>query len=70
MQMPQKRPRSELTQLLRPREAAAFLSISERTLKRLVARGDLGSVRVGKALRFEEAELRAFLTRNRQGGWA
>lgn len=59
----------QITSLLKPGEAAAFLNVSERTVKRLVARGALGSVRVGKALRFEHRELIAFLSRNRREGW-
>lgn len=44
--------------LLAVPEAAAFLRISERSLYRLASCGDLPAYRVGRQLRFDEAELR------------
>ena len=40
------------TRLLTPAEAAEFLSISIRSVKRLVARDELPCVRVGGSMRF------------------
>ena len=54
--------------LLTISEAAEYLAISERSVKRLIARGDLPCIRVGSALRFAFADLEAFIARNRSGG--
>jgi excisionase family DNA binding protein len=45
------------TRLLLPQEAAAYLAISTKTLKRLVSQGELRARRV----RFELADLQAFV---------
>lgn len=53
------------TELLTSAEAAQLLRVSERTVKRLLERGDLPFVRVGDRRRFIEAsEVRAFIARN------
>ena len=54
--------------LLTISEAAEYLAISERSVKRLIARGDLPCIRVGSALRFAFADLDALIARNRSGG--
>ena len=54
--------------LLTISEAAEYLAISERSIKRLIARGHLPCIRVGSALRFAFADLEAFIARNRSGG--
>ena len=54
--------------LLTISEAAEYLAISERSIKRLITRGDLPCIRVGSALRFAFADLEAFIARNRSGG--
>ena len=51
--------------LLTLNEAATLLSISPKTLQRLVARGDLAVIRVGSSLRFSTSDLDAFVTRHR-----
>lgn len=53
--------------LLTPSEAAAFLSISPRTLTRLVAAGDVGCVRIGGQRRFELPSLLSYVARQRIG---
>ena len=53
------------TRLLKPAEAAGLLSISPKTLQRLVARGDLAVIRVGSSLRFAVSDLDAFVARHR-----
>ena len=53
------------TRLLTSAEAAGLLSISPKTLQRLVARGDLAVIRVGSSLRFSTGDLEAFVTRHR-----
>ena len=57
---------SELIRLLKPAEAARFLAVSERTVKRLTARGELPHVRVGGSMRFVMADLLAYVARQRR----
>ncbi len=52
--------------LLKPSEAALFLAVSERTIKRLTARGELPHVRVGGLMRFVMADLLAYVAGNRR----
>ena len=47
--------------LLTPKEAAAFLSVSVRTIQRLVATGDLRAVRISKSMRFQMNDLLCFI---------
>lgn len=49
--------------LLSVADAAAFLRVSGRTVRRLLARGELGASRVGRQLRIGRAELLAYLRR-------
>ena len=53
-------------QLLRPRDAAKLLAISERMLYTLTKRGDIAAVRMGKAVRYTQAELAAFVSKQMQ----
>jgi len=53
------------TRLLTPREAAGFLSISTRTLSRIVQHGDLPIIRVGGSNRFTMTDLTDYIARNR-----
>jgi excisionase family DNA binding protein len=57
-----------LTLLLRPREAAKALSISQRTLWSLTQRGELRAVRIGRAVAYSVEELRNFICRCQQKG--
>ena len=50
--------------LLTPKEAAAFLSVSVRTIQRLVAAGDLRAVRISKSMRFRMDDVLHFVDRN------
>ena len=52
--------------LLKPSEAALFLTVSERTVKRLTARGELPHVRVGGSMRFVMADLLAYVASQRR----
>lgn len=56
------------TRLLTPSEAAAFLSVSLRTLTRLTAPGPLPHVRVGGQRRYELEALLAYVARQRDRG--
>ncbi len=49
------------TGLLRAREAAAWLKISERTLWTLSKRGELRAIRFGRTVRYDTADLVAFI---------
>ena len=46
-------------------EAASFLSVSTRTLKRLVAEGALRAVKIRGSMRFKLEDLEAFIEANR-----
>ena len=50
--------------LLTPAEAASFLSISTKTLKRLVATGALPAVRVSRSMRFDLRALEQYVERS------
>ena len=52
--------------LLKPSQAALFLAVSERTVKRLTSRGELPHVRVGRSMRFVMADLLAYVARHRR----
>ncbi len=56
--------------LLTAREAAATLRISERLLWSLTHDGTLPCVRIGRAVRYELSDLRAFIAAQKQGGVA
>lgn len=47
------------------REAAALLSYDERTVRRLIARGELAAIGRGKLRRIAMDDLRAYQARNR-----
>jgi excisionase family DNA binding protein len=47
--------------LLSVADAAAFLSVSVKTVRRLLGRGELGASRVGRQLRISRSELLAYL---------
>ena len=51
--------------LMTPNEAANFLSVSTRTLKRLVAEGKLGAVKIRGSMRFKLKDLEAFIEANK-----
>lgn len=61
-------PPSKPARLLTPPEAAAFLSVSPRTLTRLTATGALPHVRVGGQRRYEFEALLTYVARQRRGG--
>lgn len=61
-------PSPKPTRLLTPPEAAAFLSVSARTLTRLTSTGALPHVRIGGQRRYELEALLAYVARQRRGG--
>jgi excisionase family DNA binding protein len=56
------------TRLLTPPEAAKFLSVSKRTLDRLVAQGIVAVVRLGGSRRFTMSDLLETVYQNRENG--
>lgn len=58
------RPRAE-QQLFDLHEASRFLGVSPWTVRDLIWRGDLPSVRVGRLVRVDRRDLEAFIARNR-----
>ena len=54
--------------LLKPRDAAATLAISERSLWDLTNRGDLPSVHIGRSVRYDPADLAAWIERQKGRG--
>jgi excisionase family DNA binding protein len=59
----ERRHRTPPEPLLSVTDAAAFLSVSAKTVRRLLARGELGASRVGRQLRISRSELLAYLRR-------
>jgi excisionase family DNA binding protein len=47
-------------------EAAKSLRLSDKTVRRMIARGDIASHRIGRSLRLYERDLRAFISERRQ----
>lgn len=54
--------------LLTRAEASRFLSLSPRKLDQLAANGELPRVKIGAAVRFDPADLEAFVAAAKQGG--
>ena len=48
---------SPIPPLLRVSEAASFLQVSSKTVRRLLTRGDLKAVRIGRLLRIHSSEI-------------
>jgi excisionase family DNA binding protein len=55
-----------LTQLLTIQQTAALLNVSSKTIHRLIGRGELAAVRVGRSIRLRSADLER-LTRGAEG---
>lgn len=52
--------------LVTAREAAKALAVSPRTLWGLTACGDLACVRIGRAVRYDIADLKAFIAKRKE----
>lgn len=52
--------------LLRPREAAQWLKISERSLWTFTQRGELAAIRIGRSVRYAVSDLIAFVESRRR----
>lgn len=53
--------------LFTARSLAAYLQVSERTVRALIASGKMGSVRVAGARRITPAQVQAYLTAQTEG---
>ena len=51
--------------LMKPDEAAGFLSVSTCILNRLVAKGELGAIKIRGSMRFKLEDLEAFIEAKR-----
>ncbi len=60
--------RGQDDRLLRSRDAAVYLAISERKLWELSAGGEIPVVRFGRLVRYCVTDLQAWVGRNRKGG--
>jgi excisionase family DNA binding protein len=56
---------AEMSGVLSAREAAALLGVTERTVRRAIARSELPAVKVGRAFRIERAALADYVARRR-----
>lgn len=56
---------TDIPRLLKPREAAAALAISVRTLFDLAKGGKLAPIQIGRSVRYAPADLAAFIDRQR-----
>jgi excisionase family DNA binding protein len=64
----QPEPRLSAPLALRPREAAAALGVSSKTLERITKAGDITSVLIGRARLYEVEQLQQYLARRRVAG--
>jgi len=55
---------SKPVRLFTPDEAAQFLSVSQRTVKRLVAEGRLRAYKIRRSMRFRLEDLEAYIGQN------
>ena len=55
---------SKSVRLLTPDEAAQFLSVSQRTVKRLVAEGHLRAYKIRRSMHFKLEDLNAYVEQN------
>lgn len=54
-----------MTKLLTTAEAAALLSVSEPTLRKLRRAGEIDSIRIGpKAVRYKDSDIQEFINRS------
>lgn len=58
---------SEPERLLTLREVAGYLMVSQRTVRRLIAAGDLPCLRIGSQIRFEPATLLRWISAQKGG---
>lgn len=54
--------------LLPPREAARALAISERTLWTFTQAGEIPAIRIGRSVRYDPADLKAWIAKAKAAG--
>lgn len=54
-----------LEPLLPPKQTAAWLGVSDKSIYRLVKARKLNAIRVGRALRFDPSDVRKYIDANR-----
>lgn len=59
---------SIMKKLLTVNELADLLSVQQLTIRRMVKRGQLTAIRIGRAVRFDPADVDAFLASVRETG--
>lgn len=62
---PDRQARTDPPPLMTAKAAAAYLAIGERTLWSLSNRGEIASVRIGRAVRYDPSDLAAFIARQK-----
>jgi excisionase family DNA binding protein len=55
-------------EILTPKDVAALLTVSERTIKRLAVAGDLPGIKIGGKWRFDKAAVEARVTEGKRVG--
>ena len=60
--------RASIPPLLTPKEAAAALAVSERTLWQLKTDGEIPHVSIGRSVRYDPADLREWIERQKKSG--
>lgn len=58
------------TAVLDIREAAAYLAVTDTTLRRMIRRGEIPHTRVGRSIRFRLVDLDAYLEERTSRTWA
>ena len=56
--------------LIPPKQAAAALAVSERTLWSLTKAGEIPSVKIGRSVRYDQADLRRWIQSRKTGKMA
>jgi excisionase family DNA binding protein len=54
--------------LIRPKEASAYIAVSERTLWKLTQTRAIPAVRLGRAVRYDVVDLDRFIEKNKSQG--
>lgn len=65
--MPVKNLQALVTLLLTPRQAAAALQLSERTLWELARRGEIKRLKINSSVRYHVKDLEAFIESKKKG---
>ncbi|MBW2647834.1 MAG: helix-turn-helix domain-containing protein [Deltaproteobacteria bacterium] len=61
-------PENIVPRLIKPKDAAGYLAVSERTLWKLSQNNTIPVVRMGRAVRYDRQDLDGFIQRAKTGG--